>query len=457
MYSLNILVVVGYILVSILLVSLLKQERKWIALLLSSLTFYFFFVDIQILILLSIWLIAYGFGRHVKAQKLTLRIAVPLTLSPLLLYKLTSSTGHFETFASRSVEDSYIEWGSFFHVIGVSYFTFLAISYLNDVRRGYIQPEKNPFRLLLYLLYFPTIFSGPLHRYKYMSEQFKGIAIDSASISNGLRLILWGLFKSLVVASRILNVMQFFMITGTSGPYYFIIGFLFFLYLYISFSSFVDISLGISEIFKISLKDNFKNRIYTSHSRQHFWSGWHITLNEWFRDYFFFPLAKKRRNTAYIDLILLLTFLLIALWHEVSKAMIIWGSLNGLWIVLEKKVPFQKWPYAKMRRILGVAYHLIFSSFLALVFITPNFNDLVVKVSQKAYLPLEKLNAFTFFAMLFAFLLMDWIYRKAENNRIDQFLLSKPITFRWFVYLSMVISILLLGHSGKIDNYYIQF
>ncbi|WP_462251930.1 MBOAT family O-acyltransferase [Ekhidna sp.] len=457
MHSLNILILGAYILITILLTLLFVDKKKWIALLISSLLSYFYYVDIQILILLSVWIIVYGFSFSVKKSKFIFRLSVLLSLIPLLTYKLTVGVGHFDSFMSRGITVEGTNWINIFQVLGISYFTFIAISYLIDIKRGYIQPEKNFFRLLLYLSYFPTIFSGPLHRYKYLSKQFENIRITQESLTNGTRLILWGLLKSIVVAPRIFQLMHSLNNNGISGTYYLVVGLLFFLYLFISFSSFIDIFQGVSECINIRLNDNFKSRIYLSYSRQNFWSGWHITLNEWFRDYFFFPLAKKKKNTTYVDLILLLTFLSIAMWHEVSIAMLIWGSCNGLWIVLEKKMNLQKWPYAKFRRVFGTIYHLFFSSILALIFINSDLSSLIERLSLASHFPSESLNFSKLIILIFCFLFMDLISGQIKNRRIDEYLASVSDNFRWTIYSVLVLSILLFGSIGKIDNYYIIF
>ena len=457
MESLNLIVLGGFTLLTALLTLCFKKANKWIGLLIGSCLFYFYYLDVRILLPLFIWLLVYVFGKRLENKKGTLKVAIAISLCPLILNKILHRRNHFENYASRNIEAFEIGWVGIFEIVGISYFTFITISYLIDIRRGYIQSEKNPFKLLLYLIYFPTILSGPLHRYKYLSEEFKNIHVSEESIVKGLRILLWGLFKNIVVAPRIFKVFSRLNAGEISGLYLLLVGLLFFLYLYVNFSSFINIFQGISTIFNIRLKDNFRERIYLSNSRQHFWSGWHMTLNEWFRDYFFFPLAKKKKSAAYVNVILLVTFLLIALWHEVSFTMAVWGAMNGLWIVLEKRVPYQKWPFPKVRKHIGVLYHLLIASFLALVFISPSFPKVVKVLFESPNIETTQLGQFNPIVLIICFGVIDWFSLKAKNRSFDNFLSSKSTTFRWASYLTLILMILLFGESSQIDNYYIQF
>lgn len=287
MVEFNLLLIILYIACSIVLLALFKKENKWKALLITSLGFYYILVGYKMLFLILLAYIIFRLGFVIHRNLSKIRLGVFCILIPLIIYKITGTGFHFENYTSKDFQIlEVLRWSSLFQIIGLSYFTFNGISYLIDIKRKYIKPEKSFFLVLLYLIYFPTIFSGPLHRAKYLIPQFKNISISDTSISKGMRLILWGLFKNMVIAQRIFILINVLSNSEISGPYYLILGLLFFFYLYCNFSSFIDFFQGISQIFGIQLKDNFRNRVYFSSSRQQFWRGWHITLNEWFRDYF---------------------------------------------------------------------------------------------------------------------------------------------------------------------------
>lgn len=461
MLNINLLLIFLYLFFSTILIYFLPERNRWKGLLITSLLFYYFLLDTKIIILLLLSFIIYKFS-HSNVNRLYQKgLIIFAILIPLIISKITSNNFHFGNyFLETNNIEKFNNFTDLLSIVGISYFTFNAISYIIDIRRKYIVPEKNYFKLLLYLIYFPCIFSGPLHRAKYLFQQFQKIEVTNQNISKGMRLILWGIFKNLVIGERIYLIIQQYLNTEISGIYYLLIGLLFFFYLYCNFSSFVDFFQGVSKIFGIELKSNFKNRVYFSPSRQEFWKGWHITLNEWFRDYFFFPLAKKDRKRKYTDFILLITFLCIAIWHELTPIFLLWGVLNGLWIIIEKKINLEKMPFPKLRRFFGPVYHLTISCLLALIFISPNLPILVKKVFiEPSYFPLEESKVYinTIIITIVSFIIMDYHYIKAGNNRFDNYLESKSIYARWFIYTKLTFIIIVFSIDAGIDNYYIQF
>ncbi|MEW7291364.1 MBOAT family O-acyltransferase [Aquimarina sp. 2304DJ70-9] len=461
MVEFNLLLLFLYILFSILLVSLFSKENRWKALVVTSLLFYYLLVGYTLLFLVLLSFIIYKLSFVIRHNFSKTRVLLFFILVPLIISKITNTGTHFEDYSSKSIQLlEWLKWSSLFQIIGLSYFTFNGISYLIDIKRKYIEPQKNFFLLLLYLIYFPAIFSGPLHRAKYLISQFKNISISNQSISKGMRLILWGLFKSSVIAQRIFNLLDILLSSEISGFYYLILGLLFFFYLYCNFSSFIDLFQGISQIFNIQLKNNFLNRVYFSSSRQEFWKGWHITLNHWFRDYFFFVIAKYDKKRKYTDLLLLTTFILIALWHELTTTLFLWGILNGLWIILEKKVDLKKFHYPKFRKVTGYLYHLFFSCVLALIFISPDLMSLFEKVFlNPSYIPKEILQRqlINIVIIIISFVIMDYHYSKAGSKRFDDYLQNRPILNRWFIYIKLTMMTLIFGLSTGVDNYYILF
>lgn len=461
MTGINIVLAGLFVCLSILAVSLVSKANRWKALVVISALFYYVLIGTKISIILIMAGVTYTFSNIVRERKHALPIAVCLLLVPMILFKGTNGGHHFANYRIQSLDnmDSHM-WYAVFQILGLSYFTFNSISYLVDIKRNYIAPQKNFFLLLLYLIYFPSVFSGPLHRAKYLFGQFENIEITNDSITKGLRLILWALFKNTVIAQRLFALLTLLQKSEISGPYYILVGFLFFAYLYCNFSSFMDFFQGISQIFNIRLKDNFGNRVYLSASRQQFWKGWHITLNEWFRDYFFFVISKYDKSRKYSYLFLFITFLLIALWHEISIVLLIWGCLNGLWVVIEKKVSFRIRGNSSFRKPLGVVYHLTIASLLALIFISPDLGFLYQKIFvEAAQLPQGFMDNYLMKAsiLILCIGIMDIHYYLAKNKRIDEYIGMKPRWVRWFIYMKLAMLILVFGLSGGIENYYIQF
>lgn len=428
-----------------------KPEQRWKVLLFGSLVFYVIVAKWAIIAIFSFSLIVFFGGRLIAKTRQTIIYfgVIALSLSLLLIdkFNLLPSTGLPSTFV----------------IIGISYITFNGLSYLFDIRKGYLKPETNYGLLLLYLLYFPYISAGPLHRYKKTVVQFReNIGLSNDNFSLGFRLILWGVFKNLVLAQYVMRLVIIIIDFPDvyKGFYVLLGGFFFFIYLYCDFSSYIDIVRGTSQIFGIKLSQNFRNRVYASTSRKHFWEGWHMTLNLWFRDYVFYRLTSKARKRWQIDLAMLITFLLIGIWHQVSWKFLIWGFMNGIWIITENKLRkhFQFIPLA-IRGILGTIYHISIASCIAIVF---RSND--VTASLKALFSQSVIPASNYIIVLKQiiyvspfFILMDYFYRKAGESPIEDYLGTLSLRTRWAIYILLTICILVFGISKGNDAYYMQF
>ena len=455
------LTILLFIITNFLLLIFFSTENKWKALLISSLIFYFFIIGYKIIFLIALAFCIYQMSFLIERKKIKTWLIVILILLPLLLEKLTHDTFHSETTFSKGISiNSVFDLRNVLQIIGISYFTFNALSYIIDIKRKYLQPEKNFFLVLLYLIFFPCIFSGPLHRAKYLFHQFKSMAINDETISSGLRLMLWGLFKYRVVAERIGALIKYLLVFKIGGFYYLFVGLLFFFYLYFSFSAFIDFFQGVAAIFGIKLKDNFRNRIYFSNSRQSFWKGWHITLNEWFRDYFFFEIIRLDRKRKFTNLFLFLTFVLIGLWHEFTFIFLLWGCLNGLWILIEKQIDLEKLPFKNFRKYAGVIYHLSIASCLALLFFSKSATELFKKIFvEQSHFPITFFSTMSnnLVILIFSFLLVEYHSIKSGEEKFNDYMQRKSLTNRWLVYFQLALMIVLFGLNAQMENDYIQF
>ena len=428
-----------------------KPEYRWKVLLFGSILFYVVIAKWASIAVFLFSLIVFFGGKIVERtkQKVLYYGVIALGLSILLIdkFSLSLSSGIPPAFA----------------IIGISYITFNGLSYLFDVRKGYLKPETNYGLLLLYLLYFPYVTAGPLHRYKKTVAQFREkVGLSNENFSLGFRLILWGVFKNLVLAQYVMRLVIIIIDFPDiyKGVYVLLGGFFFFIYLYCDFSSYIDIIRGTSQIFGIKLSQNFRNRVYASTSRKHFWEGWHITLNHWFRDYVFYRLTAKARKRWQIDLAMLFTFLLIGIWHEVSWKFLIWGFMNGIWIITENKLrKYFQFGSEAVRRVLGTIYHISIASCIAIIF---RSND--VKASIKALFSHSVIPASNYMIVLKQiiyispfFILMDYFYRKAGERPIEDYFGTLSLRTRWAIYILLSICILVFGISKGNDAYYMQF
>lgn len=288
--------------------------------------------------------------RKEKYRKLTVAISFVCNLGVLFLFK-------YLNFAVGILGKVF----GFFHVslnipafdillpVGISFFTFQALSYTVDVYRGEIYTEKNFFRYALYVSFFPQLVAGPIERSKNLLKQLavpKDFCFDRAK--EGFLLMLWGYFLKLVIADRIAIVIDtIYGDPSEYGGYYVIVATVLFAFrIYCDFAGYSTIAVGTAEIMGICLMENF-NAPYLSLNVADFWRHWHISLTSWFRDYVYIPLGgnKKGRFRKYLNC--LIVFLLSGLWHGATFAFVIWGGLNGIYqIVGELLLPVR-------RRIVG--------------------------------------------------------------------------------------------------------
>ncbi|MEY3368668.1 MAG: hypothetical protein RI973_1823 [Bacteroidota bacterium] len=443
------------------LMALSRKQHHWKILLAFCALLYFALAGFRFLVVLGLSGFIYLSALEIRRMNRGRWLVYIVVLLPLVLKKALYAEFHFDELfdPSRTLIQQF-DWVEVLNFVGLSYFTFNGLSYLIDVKRKYLAPQRNFFVLLLYLIYFPTIFSGPLHRAKYFFNELSQIQVTNESLANGSRLILWGLFKNMVVAQRLHFLVYSLMEAGLGGLFNLLTGFFFFFFLYCSFSSFIQIFQGVSQVFNIRLKDNFRNRVYASASRQEFWGGWHITLNEWFRDYFFYELVRYDKRKQYTYGILFLTFLLIGLWHDFTLVFLVWGAMNATWIILEKKF-YESEAGKRHRKVrpLGVLYHLFFSSLLATVFISPDLGGLLDVFTEPPSLGKSTSVFFSFntLVLVIAFIAMDYHEKMAGKQRMDHYLAGKPELYRWAIYYKLAFMILLFGTAGIIENYYRQF
>ncbi len=225
--------------------------------------------------------------------------------------------------------------------LGLSYLSFQAISYLVDVSRGRIDAERNLISFSLYMMLFPKILVGPISRYQTVAKSLPEPDPSMDDVASGIRRFVQGLAKKVLIADILA---QFVDAAFRIGPrsltieLAWLVVVAYALQIYFDFSGYTDMALGLGKMMGFSLEENF-NFPYIAESIGEFWRRWHISLSNWFRDYVFFPLERKRRhfNFKYYGqaINVLIVFLLTGLWHGVTKTFIIWGLLHGFFIALE--------------------------------------------------------------------------------------------------------------------------
>lgn len=219
--------------------------------------------------------------------------------------------------------------------VGISFYTFQALSYTIDVYRGEIKAEKNLVRYALFVSFFPQLVAGPIERSGHLLSQLgKKHCFNWNRLRDGLLLMLWGYFEKMVIADRIAILVDtvYQSYTSYNGVQIMAATALFAFQVYCDFSGYSDIAIGAAKILGIDLMQNFRQP-YLSRSIPEFWRRWHISLSTWFRDYLYIPLGGNRKGSLYRYRNIVIVFLVSGLWHGASWNYILWGGLHGFYQV----------------------------------------------------------------------------------------------------------------------------
>lgn len=220
--------------------------------------------------------------------------------------------------------------------VGISFYTFQALSYTMDVYRGEIYAERNLFKYALFVSFFPQLVAGPIERSKNLLIQVnQPHYFDPDRARDGLLLMLWGFFQKVVIADRIAALVN--QVYGhwdeVAGVSIVLATVLFAVQIYCDFGGYSDIAIGTAQVLGFSLMKNF-NQPYLSKSCGEFWHRWHISLSSWFRDYLYIPLGGNRKGKWRKYFNNLVTFTVSGLWHGAQWSYVAWGGLNGLYQVV---------------------------------------------------------------------------------------------------------------------------
>jgi len=216
--------------------------------------------------------------------------------------------------------------------VGISFYTFQALSYTIDVYRGKIEPTKDIVAFFAFIAFFPQLVAGPIERATNLLPQFlKKREFQYDTAADGMRLMLWGLFKKIVVADNCaLFVDQVFSNSASQSGSTLLLAAIFFTFqIYCDFSGYSDIAIGTAKLFGIKLMRNF-NVPYFSRNVAEFWRRWHISLTTWFRDYIYIPMGGSRTSKAKVVRNVFVIFLLSGFWHGANWTFIAWGAYHAV-------------------------------------------------------------------------------------------------------------------------------
>lgn len=220
--------------------------------------------------------------------------------------------------------------------VGISFYTFQALSYTIDVYRGEIEPERNFAKYALFVSFFPQLVAGPIERSGHLLKQIqKGTTFDYNNAKNGLLLMMWGLFEKIVVADRAAVIVNeiYENYENYWGSMIVVATILFAIQIYCDFAGYSHIAVGAAKVMGYDLMNNFEQPYFATGIKD-FWRRWHISLSTWFKDYLYIPLGGNRCSKWKNYRNLLITFTVSGLWHGASWHYVIWGGLHGIYQVV---------------------------------------------------------------------------------------------------------------------------
>lgn len=457
-------------------------KKQWVVLLLSSIAYYLFAGN-GILILYPVLSICLCYAcsllieradnlKHLLRKRIALYVGVILLLSVLILLKYL----RFSSVAELLIP------------LGLSYYTFTLIGYIVDVYNGIACPQKNIFKLLAFGLYFPTLVSGPILKYRELEENFfEKHPFDYKEFTYGLQRMLWGFFKKLVIAERLgIIVSTVYDDPSTYGGAYVWLAILAFTFqLYTDFSGLMDIVLGISECVGIKLPENF-NTPFFSKSISEYWRRWHITLGVWFKEYVFYPvlripawgkMQKKLRDkfgkkagkqlSTFMAMFILWT--VVGLWHGGNVTYLIGsGLLHWFYIVMEELL---EPPFNKLWNRLGVDIHAKWLEGTRIVrtFILVNIGNAFFRSASlsgainlfRCGFGIHTFSSFInggifelgldwieFTVAVFSLLILLTVSIIKQKGSVRDQIAAKPIVVRFLIWYALLFYVILLGNYG---------
>ena len=288
-----------------------------------------------ILLLVSVlanWLLGLGLA-HGRGRKLLLTAAVVLGIGLLGVLKYAG----FATEVLNAVTGLHLPVPQIALPIGISFYTFQALSYVIDVYRDPALVQKNGFRLLLYISFFPQLIAGPIVRYGDIADQLKSRTLTVEGAMEGFRRLFIGLGKKILIADE-LAVLVNVCFTDRAGQlpagFAWLGAIAYLLQIYFDFSGYSDMAIGMGRIFGFRFPENFRYP-YASLGIKDFWRRWHITLSTWFREYLYIPLGGNRKGKKRMLINQLIVFFCTGLWHGANMTFVVWGLYNGLFLILE--------------------------------------------------------------------------------------------------------------------------
>lgn len=454
-----------------------NQLRQWI-LLISSYIFYGWW-DWRFLILIVIssatdFIVGKYLYRTTKHfnRKLLLLVSLFINLGMLFFFKYF----HFfiESFQTLTGIDVNKSWSTLNVIlpVGISFYTFQTLSYTIDIYRKKIKPTPSALTFFTFVSFFPQLVAGPIERARHLIPQFKKRPVFSYDqATSGLKSILWGLFKKMVIADQLAKLVDavYAQPENFSGWSVLIATFLFGYQIYCDFSGYSDIAIGTARLFGIELNPNFKTP-YLANSFRNFWHRWHISLSTWFRDYVYIPLGGNLGNAGFWTRNIIITFVVSGLWHGANVTFLIWGAFHGFLYIAEKFLsPLFRFS-EKMKNRLGWFITFFLANLAWLFFRAKSWNQIKMLVLQLMNHEKLPINTFTqllhdegkFTApgrmLVFVFPLFILAEFLMKEKSFPEFISNTSRPVQWSVFYFIILLILFFGVLRSAPQFiYFQF
>ena len=332
---------------------------KWknVLLIIVSLMFYAYGEPIYVFLMLGSVLLNYVSARFIakyeKRKKTVLAINVVLNLGILGVFK-------YAVFLVETVNGMLgigLPVPAITLPIGISFFTFQAMSYVIDVYRGIVDVQRKFHKVLLYISFFPQLIAGPIVKYRDICEQIDQRSADPKKTAEGLRRFVCGLGKKVLISNAMGNVVDIIFASesaNVNAPVAWLGAIAYMFQIYYDFSGYSDMAIGLGKMFGFDFEENFCYP-YGSTSIKEFWRRWHISLSTWFKEYLYIPLGGNRKGKVRTCINKMIVFFCTGLWHGANWTFVLWGIYHGCFLLLEEYVPIKK----KMPKILGYIYALV--------------------------------------------------------------------------------------------------
>ena len=463
---------------------LMPHRFRWVFLLAASYYFYMCWKPEYLVLIIISTMIDYFAGIQmgkvpdIARRRKYLMLSLSGNLGILFFFK-------YANFFSESIRYSLNQFNIFYDMplfevllpVGISFYTFQSLSYSIDVYRGKRAPERHAGIFALYVAFFPQLVAGPIERSTRLLPQFhQEKQFSSERLASGLRLMLWGFFKKLVIADRLAIFVD--EVYNTPGEFHglslLLATYFFAFQIYCDFSGYSDIAIGSARILGYDLMKNFRQP-YFAKSISEFWKRWHISLSTWFRDYLYIPLGGNRVARLHWYANLMIVFVVSGLWHGANWTFVLWGFLHGSFLVvailtsslrtrITSLLKIDRFPALRGWLQIAVTFHLVL---FAWIFFRANTiqeasfiirHMMVLDFSPDALEQMfDILGPADLAIAILSILFLEAIHYLEYTNRLSPMFYSKPLAVRWAGYYLLLLGIIFFGVFGHTEFIYFQF